>query len=583
VLKEYEFMREKIGTDPKNEAILVETREFIKDSPQKVANQELKVNEVGKHLLLLEDYCFPYEEKESAKYWKTKTWPLEISSDITLGALHIEKQEQKFMDKLENDKIEFKKELKEREKALKKIKGFKKLDDSKYYAADCHQLKNDLEKDANLVNEFNEREGLFNLEPSQYPELEAINEEFQPYNKLILTAFDVGWKLGDWMTNRFDKLPSFQEIEQTIIVNRALCGTLAKKLEEDNPEAADAAQQFREQIDDFRRHLPLIKCMSSESIATMDEDWNQIRQIVGQENLEKDDLILQQMIDDNFSQHLPELEEVVMRAEKKLSLRNKLKQLRDEIKEVKIELFEHKSGTYVLKGYVDIFTVLDDQTVSTQTMLGSQFMDPPLRKEAKQWEGKLRELSEIIDEIRKCQKAWMYLEPIFSSDDIHKQLPTEGPLFNAVDSYWRQQMELILQDPGLLDLLDRESLKITFQGHNARLDSIQKSLNDYLEQKRAVFPRFYFLANEDLLLILAQTKDPQAVQAHMEKCFEGIQELVFEEGVMVRGMVSAEGECVRFDGEINVEAGDNKGNVENWLTDVEKHMKKCLRKTCRDS
>ena len=69
----------------------------------------------------------------------------------------------------------------------------------------------------------------------------------------------------------------------------------------------------------------------------------------------------------------------------------------------------------------------------------------------------------------------------------------------------------------------------------------------------------------------------------MEKCFEGIQELIFEERVMVRGMVSAEGERVRFDGEVNVEEGDNKGNVENWLTDVEKQMRKCLKKICKDS
>ena len=328
-------------------------------------------------------------------------------------------------------------------------------------------------------------------------------------------AYEINWKIKDWMTQHFDKLPPYDEIEMTIIQNRSLCGTIAKKLEEDNPEVAEAAQELRGIIDDFRKHLPLIKAMSSEAI--MDDDWNAIRIIIGQETLEKEDLKLEDMIRDDFAKHLTEIEEVVMKAEKKLSLRNRLKQLRDEIKEVKIELFEHKSGTHVLKGYVDIFTVLDDQMVATQTMLGSQFMDPPLRKEARQWESKLRELSEIIDEMRKCQKAWMYLEPIFSSDDIHKQLPTEGPMFLAVDQYWRSQMELILQDPGLLDLLDRESLKATFQGHNARLDDIQKSLNDYLEQKRQVFPRFYFLANEDLLLILAQTKDPLAVQAHMEK------------------------------------------------------------------
>lgn len=38
------------------------------------------------------------------------------------------------------------------------------------------------------------------------------------------------------------------------------------------------------------------------------------------------------------------------------------------------------------------------------------------------------------------------------------------------------------------------------------------SLQDYLETKRLVFARFYFLSNEDLLDILANNKNPNAIQ-----------------------------------------------------------------------
>ena len=78
----------------------------------------------------------------------------------------------------------------------------------------------------------------------------------------------------------------------------------------------------------------------------------------------------------------------------------------------------------MLKAYDEVNAKLDDQIVATQAMLGSQFMKGSLRSNTKAWETKLNSMSELIEEIAKCQRTWMYLEPIFASDDIHKQMPT---------------------------------------------------------------------------------------------------------------------------------------------------------------
>lgn len=88
-----------------------------------------------------------------------------------------------------------------------------------------------------------------------------------------------------------------------------------------------------------------------------------------------------------------------MKAEKKLSLQKNLRAMKDEMKRFELELFPHKAGTYVLKGYDNVNLILDDQIVKVQAMISSSYMKGKVRKEAKDWEKKLNDMSELIEEI----------------------------------------------------------------------------------------------------------------------------------------------------------------------------------------
>jgi dynein heavy chain len=95
-----------------------------------------------------------------------------------------------------------------------------------------------------------------------------------------------------------------------------------------------------------------------------------------------------------------------------------------------------------------------------------------------------------MEEWLKFQKTWMYLSPIFTSEDIMFQMPIEGKKFQRIDLVWRSTMESVFKEPQVSDVMDRQNMDKQFLEANNDLDDILKGLNDYLDYKRLAFPRF---------------------------------------------------------------------------------------------
>lgn len=84
----------------------------------------------------------------------------------------------------------------------------------------------------------------------------------------------------------------------------------------------------------------------------------------------------------------------------------------------------------------------------------------------------------------------MYLEPIFSSEDIMRQMPTEARNFKMVDRVWRAVQNHTMKDTHVIIATEYKNMLSLLKENNRLLDDIQKGLNDYLEKKRLFFPRY---------------------------------------------------------------------------------------------
>lgn len=176
---------------------------------------------------------------------------------------------------------------------------------------------------------------------------------------------------------------------------------------------------------------------------------------------------------------------------------------------------------------------------------------------------------------------------IFFGEDIRKQLPKESEDFDQLTEIWRTITAYIHYAPTAMKatyfrpapyLLNRLTKM------NDKFDLLQRALERYLETKRHVFPRFYFVSNDDLLEILGNSKKPEAVQPHLKKLFDNLNKMKIQKSVGLNkqeavGMFSDDGEYVEFSKPFFLD-----GPSEIWLLNLESAMRTNLRtyfKPCR--
>jgi len=581
VLQEWLETHERILSNPEDEEELARLKQFMSDiNMLKTKPLIATTRHVHKQIDMLSDFSREIECEVVERAFRSFAWPLQIQIDVCDSERSLDTQKQKFMDKLDQEKAEFERDMHRYHDDLDWVKGLSDYSMANKCATRIYTLKDNLDRAKERVQSFVDREKLFNIEMSDYSELDAMNEGFEPYFKLWTAAIEFKHSEEEWLNGPLSRLNA-QEIDTTVEEQFRESYKMFKAFDgQEKPQAV--SKDLREDIGSFRANMPVIHSICQEAFQPM--HFIMLFDELDTDMDMEDGLTLQQLLEIGILDHIETVERISGEAQKQHALKTALASMKREWKPMELGTLAYKNtGTSIVKGIDDIQTLLDDHVVKTQAIRGSPFVKP-IEKEVRDWEAKLLYIQDLLEQWLNCQRSWLYLEPIFNSDDIQRQMPGEAKRFAQVNTLWRATMETVVENPNVLDVSDIENLLPNFADANRKLEVIQKGLNDYLETKRLAFPRFFFLSNDELLMILSQTKDPTAVQPHMNKCFEGINRVRFDNSnEVIEAMISVEGELVEFRAPVNVSEGDKKGNVEKWLMEVQDAMITSLTDITRES
>jgi len=424
-----------------------------------------------------------------------------------------------------------------------------------------------------------------NVEYANYKVIwEEANEIFESYDSYIKKPIN---ELQCTVVNQIETFSYIQRLAEV----RAVVEDIAKKSSYDNT-MRSLTTEFRDKIKVYDSYSWMVQTLKSNVLK--EEDWREIKNEVNKEIPEGSphfdislNSSLEQLVSFNIAEKRGELEAIKSKANRRAGYYNELKNLTTEYNKISIQVFS-KDGKTALRGIDEIQIQLDDQTNKLQSILSNPVTqsDIKLKTDAKNYSDKLKNIQLILEEVVKFQLSYLYLEPIFSGGEVNKALINEKKDFDKVNAFWRNFLDNLDQVGNYLgEFIEKDINLYKLLGENNKLlASIIKSLNDYLNIKRKAFPRFYFVSDEDLMKILAQTKDPTLVQPHLGKCFEGINTVIFDNAnVIIHSMKSAEGEIVKLEKTINVNEESCRGYVEIWLTQLEASMQLTMEKNCDNS
>lgn len=341
-------------------------------------------------------------------------------------------------------------------------------------------------------------------------------------------------------------------------------------------EGADAFKSFKDELEKYRGVALILESFAIDALkdAPKDsEEWREIKTMLSNDpavnyqdfDFKSEEFTLYTILGMNMIKYKNEIYEVAMRAAKEKELKARLERIRAFTGSISFNMEPYKGdkGIMILGNNDDLIKKLDSSLVDITNILSNKYV-VRIKKDVDIERKKLGIFQEVIDEICFCQRMWMYLEPIFNSDENNKELAKERKIFKtAVHTPFTKITKELGENPRtFMNKMIRASDKqakaeqqigpdgkpipapTEFKSKNelpaihAELESLEKKLINYLERKRKAFPRFYFISNDDLIEILSQAKDFDKVQGHMNKLFDAVKKIHMSNFGQMSGLVS---------------------------------------------
>lgn len=236
----------------------------------------------------------------------------------------------------------------------------------------------------------------------------------------------------------------------------------------------------------------------------------------------------------------------------------------------------------VLQEIPGMLNELDEHLLALETMRSSKHARL-FDSERSMWERRLSECHESLELLVDVQSQWAHLRGLFGLDErlgfashgLRLELREEFNIFSNVHARFRGVGKHLESAPGLLEGLEKVQ---GLQDMVSELKGVVRGLSKFLETQRSLFPRFFFLSDNDLLQVLSvSSANLDSLSPHIGKLFPGLYCMICEKKgnvAEISAVESKEGEVVALIDPVCVSERDG---LTEWLLRLQDSIKESLK------
>eukprot|EP00928_Gymnodinium_smaydae_P023763 TRINITY_DN1947_c0_g1_i2.p1 TRINITY_DN1947_c0_g1~~TRINITY_DN1947_c0_g1_i2.p1 ORF type:complete len:4562 (+),score=1174.36 TRINITY_DN1947_c0_g1_i2:66-13751(+) len=419
------------------------------------------------------------------------------------------------------------------------------------------------------ADEYNDLELLFDMQMSNYRAIKDCVSDLVLMKNLWDGVFMIKETFKSWNEILWDKIDT-----ESLVMSVKEFQNQVKVM----PKGVRGWKLYKWLMDEVKNMatvLPLVNDLHSETMR--DRHWTSLMTVTKKTFDKGPDFCFKDLLDLQLHEFAEEVSEIVDQSAKEAKIEKKLNNIRNIWSKMQVSFDCSNPECPLLGDLGEILERLDGDSLEMMGMTSQGRFIEFCKPLVDEWSGKLRGIDGALTVWQKVQSNWCRLEPIFmQSDDIRSQLPDDAKRFEAMDNKWKDLMMDASQSSLIVEICCAEGREDALKDICEGIESCEKALNEYLEQKKKVFPRFYFCANQALLDILSNGNKPLKVAEYLGDMFDGVLTLDFSKapdtGRIACGHKSKDGESVKWVEDMKIE-----GAVENYLVALEAMFRLQLR------